>query len=314
MPCTALRTTGTYAANEYHSIMATEPRLESLLDDPMSLVRRGSIQSCLQLPPLQDALAAHLSTRPLPLEPNTIANEETHAKSSALSSSHAVSDKRSQCEISNRRGPEQHPYQDKRARGNTACSNATSALPMIAKAPTSNSPFAEVGSVNRSSNLTPASTPRKRQKLGPANSSSDGFVHLPKPAQRKSKPAQLPKLPALNVPKSRLKNAARFPPIAPLGSDSEHEESRRASAAVRTNAMQDDLAISDLLCKQRQAIKTRKKWSKQETENLLQGVALYGIGHWKKILEDTKFKFNDRSSIDLKDRSVVMTHRAFRLC
>ncbi|KAJ1768994.1 hypothetical protein LPJ74_004424 [Coemansia sp. RSA 1843] len=45
-----------------------------------------------------------------------------------------------------------------------------------------------------------------------------------------------------------------------------------------------------------------RKWTDEETENLLQGCSKYGVGAWKKILDDPSFIFNSRTSVDLKDR------------
>lgn len=52
----------------------------------------------------------------------------------------------------------------------------------------------------------------------------------------------------------------------------------------------------------RNAIKTRKKWSDEETNNLLLGVHKHGVGCWSDILGDPAFYFNERSAADLKDR------------
>jgi Myb-like DNA-binding domain len=47
----------------------------------------------------------------------------------------------------------------------------------------------------------------------------------------------------------------------------------------------------------------RSKWSVEETNYLIQGVAHFGIGGWKKILKHPEYKFKEgRNSIDLKDR------------
>jgi Myb-like DNA-binding domain len=47
----------------------------------------------------------------------------------------------------------------------------------------------------------------------------------------------------------------------------------------------------------------RSKWTAEETAFLIQGVAKFGIGSWKKILDHPEFAFKDgRNSIDLKDR------------
>lgn len=50
----------------------------------------------------------------------------------------------------------------------------------------------------------------------------------------------------------------------------------------------------------------RRRWSEQETKDLLVGVSRYGIGSWKKILQSPDFNFHGRTAVDLKDR--------FRVC
>ncbi|KAJ2157284.1 hypothetical protein GGF46_004610 [Coemansia sp. RSA 552] len=45
-----------------------------------------------------------------------------------------------------------------------------------------------------------------------------------------------------------------------------------------------------------------RKWTDEETDNLLWGCGKYGVGAWKKILDDPSFTFNNRTSVDLKDR------------
>ena len=48
-----------------------------------------------------------------------------------------------------------------------------------------------------------------------------------------------------------------------------------------------------------------KSWSEEENEALRQGVAVYGIGSWQSILQDSRFKIlklNKRSNVNLKDR------------
>ena len=47
----------------------------------------------------------------------------------------------------------------------------------------------------------------------------------------------------------------------------------------------------------------RSKWSTEETNFLIQGVAKFGIGSWKKILKHPEYAFSPgRNSMDLKDR------------
>ena len=44
----------------------------------------------------------------------------------------------------------------------------------------------------------------------------------------------------------------------------------------------------------------RKKWNVEETKWLEEGVKLYGVGNWAKIL--SKYNFVGRTSVNLKDR------------
>ncbi|KAK4237835.1 40S ribosomal protein S4 [Achaetomium macrosporum] len=52
----------------------------------------------------------------------------------------------------------------------------------------------------------------------------------------------------------------------------------------------------------RRPMKPRRKWTEEETNNLLLGVSRHGVGRWTSILEDPDFKFNGRTAGDLKDR------------
>jgi len=53
---------------------------------------------------------------------------------------------------------------------------------------------------------------------------------------------------------------------------------------------------------QRKDVRARKKWTEEETTNLLLGVHKHGVGNWTDVLEDLSFSFNGRSALDLKDR------------
>ncbi|KAK3906608.1 40S ribosomal protein S4 [Staphylotrichum tortipilum] len=52
----------------------------------------------------------------------------------------------------------------------------------------------------------------------------------------------------------------------------------------------------------RRPMKPRRKWTEEETNNLLLGVSRHGVGRWTTILEDPSFQFNGRTAGDLKDR------------
>lgn len=46
----------------------------------------------------------------------------------------------------------------------------------------------------------------------------------------------------------------------------------------------------------------RNKWTDQESDDLIDGVAKFGVGSWKKIVQCEDYKFNKRTAVDLKDR------------
>ncbi|PPR07991.1 hypothetical protein CVT24_002703 [Panaeolus cyanescens] len=48
--------------------------------------------------------------------------------------------------------------------------------------------------------------------------------------------------------------------------------------------------------------KPRKKWTEEETNELIKGCQKHGVGNWKTILQDKSLKFCDRTAVDLKDR------------
>jgi hypothetical protein len=48
--------------------------------------------------------------------------------------------------------------------------------------------------------------------------------------------------------------------------------------------------------------KRRRKWTEDETTTLLLGVKKHGIGNWTKILNDPGYGFEDRTTLQLKDR------------
>ncbi|KAL9051385.1 MAG: hypothetical protein Q9162_006039 [Coniocarpon cinnabarinum] len=52
-----------------------------------------------------------------------------------------------------------------------------------------------------------------------------------------------------------------------------------------------------------------KKWTKQETLDLLRGVSKHGVGAWRRILSDHDFSFEGRTHVDLKDKYRVCCSR-----
>ena len=47
---------------------------------------------------------------------------------------------------------------------------------------------------------------------------------------------------------------------------------------------------------------SRKPWTENETIQLLVGVEIYGHGEWAKIKEENRETFQERTSVNLKDR------------
>ena len=58
--------------------------------------------------------------------------------------------------------------------------------------------------------------------------------------------------------------------------------------------------------------RTPKRWTEEETDQLMRGVRKHGIGKWKQILADPDLQFDRRSSVDLKDRFRVKMPDAYR--
>lgn len=56
--------------------------------------------------------------------------------------------------------------------------------------------------------------------------------------------------------------------------------------------------------------KNLRKWTEEETTDLLRGVIKCGIGNWKAILAQPELEFNKRSAANLKDRyeHLILTH------
>ncbi|KAF7297067.1 hypothetical protein MIND_00939500 [Mycena indigotica] len=56
----------------------------------------------------------------------------------------------------------------------------------------------------------------------------------------------------------------------------------------------------------------RRKWSPEETQMLVEGCQIHGVGNWKAILSDPNLSFDNRSPVDLKDRFRTYFPEAYR--
>ncbi|KAK9768663.1 hypothetical protein K7432_000498 [Basidiobolus ranarum] len=64
-----------------------------------------------------------------------------------------------------------------------------------------------------------------------------------------------------------------------------------------------DLSVTDSSAVNSPEVKkVRNRWTPEETNALINGCFEHGVGAWKKILDDSKYSFVNRTSVDLKDR------------
>jgi hypothetical protein len=161
----------------------------------------------------------------------------------------------------------------------------------------------------------------KRRKL-----EAPGGRTLPKPspaAKQKSNKRQL--LPPLLVPLHEPPpNAGLIPSMTtegirrPMDKVSSREElhaeaqqypvvsvERVASAEREKPTGKENVKKAAVVQKAQPTAKSRRvrhTWEEEETSDLLRGVARFGIGNWKKILECSDYQFQNRTAVDLKDR------------
>ena len=147
-----------------------------------------------------------------------------------------------------------------------------------------------------------SSSPRKKRKL-----EGNELLTLPKPHPPAKKGARRPRIPpllqGLHQPPP---DAGLFPPITGDGFkgalvERPVQEVREVGPGVQTTGAVERGQGGAAGGK----TKKRNKWTEQETKDLLRGVARFGIGNWKKILECKDYVFRDRTSVDLKDRFVA---------
>lgn len=154
--------------------------------------------------------------------------------------------------------------------------------------------------------------PRKRQKLHEHERIAD-FVQLPQPKAKAKddKPPPFQPVSVLNQLHEPPPSAALFPPITPSYNSSEQTRRLSSLSLVRTSSLDEDSEKSrkrqDSHVEKSPPLKRisqrpRMKWTSKETEQLMRGIEIYGVGKWKKILRHPDFSFQaGRTSVDLKD-------------
>ena len=225
-----------------------------------------SLHPLLRIPPLQDPFPAPSasSDRPLPLEPNARINANVVNEATKL----------------------------------TGRRKALAEAKLIG-APESN-------------DLQPIQVaPRKRRKLYDHERIAD-FVQLPKPTTKtkEDKPPPFQPISVLNELHEPPPSAALFPPITPSATQDEQDRillTELPGINIQTKTEPKRRKPRDSSSSgppaRRVYLRPRMKWTEEETDQLLKGVAIYGVGKWKKILLHPEFSFQKgRTPVDLKDR------------
>lgn len=225
-----------------------------------------SLYPSLRIPPLQDSFPRSCTAfdRPSPLEPN--------------------------------------------ARVNTNIVNEAAKLTGRRKA------LAEAKSIGapKSNDLRPIQVAsRKRRKLYNHERIAD-FVQLPKPTAKikDDRSSSFQPISVLNELHESPPSAARFPPIT--SSASQNAQNRvlstkllgiSTSAKTESKKRKPRESSRNGSSTKRVYLRSRMKWTKEETNQLLKEVAIYDVGKWKKILLHPEFSFqNERTSVNLKDQ------------
>lgn len=264
-----------------------EPRLIALLNNDVPSEPYPTSPS-LELPPLHDPNVLKTSGRPLLLEPDASTRNGKPSSSSQLAPQHTAL-------ISSLDEDEAKTNESKnKAADRTLGNSSPQSLRKILDDDTRN---------------TSAQSSKKRNIV---ESSKDDFVQLPQPPKKQKAAKQVvpPIIIGLFEPPPQ---AALFPPIASSSFHDSHGRNSLNTVPPKVTEPQETSKSDDSPApvEKRKAtskedlkkdVKARKKWTEEETNNLLLGVSKHGVGRWTDILEDPSFLFNERSGVDLKDR------------
>ena len=155
---------------------------------------------------------------------------------------------------------------------------------------------------------------RKKQKLYDHEQIAD-FVQLPRPQTtlREDRPRPFQPISVLNELHEPPPSAALFPPITPNASQEEVSPSAARPqnqthdpARPSTRKSKPKIRSTDGHIAKRTYTRERTAWTEEETDQLVKGVAIYGMGRWKSILDHPELHFREgRTNMDLKDRYVT---------
>ena len=312
-----------------------EPRIASLLGDTL-LIDRNTIEQ-LSFHPVQIPPPSVAPRRPLPVEPRDFVDETRASKNSLEpraskpSLGHEFINKDFYAAFPGPpAGPAVVSSSNEDGKPKAAIRHAKSTIPLteVLNSEQNDGPAAAAAAVAVfSGSLSDilldssggggggdggSSSPRKKRKL-----EGNELLTLPKPHPPAKKGARRPRIPpllqGLHQPPP---DAGLFPPITgdgfngalverPAQEVREVGPGAPAAGAVERVVERGQGGAAGEGGKKEGKQKKRNKWTEQETKDLLRGVARFGIGNWKKILECKDYVFRDRTSVDLKDRFVA---------
>lgn len=237
----------------------------------------------LRIPPLQDPFPALsiISRRPSPLEPNARVNIDSEANK-------LTGRQRALAQAKHLGAPDQDELE----------------IPLTAK-PAAN--------LEAQQTEHPKERPRKKKKLHDHEQIAD-FVQLPQPQtkSRGDKPRPFQPISVLNELHEPPPSAALFPPITPSASQegldsNAGQHSNKTNAPTRPSGKEKPRVRSTGSgTAKRTYTRERTAWTEEETDQLIKGVAIYGMGRWKSILDHPELHFREgRTNMDLKDRYVT---------
>ncbi|KAI6251160.1 Telobox protein 1 [Erysiphe necator] len=264
-----------------------EPRLIALLNDTSAV---SAAPTCLELPPLQKPSFPNPASRPLLLEPVARELNREHETSSQINSGHSSLS----------------PTIDDENLFKTIDRRLSN--PRI-ECTTGDSTRQSLNKILDLSNCDNINLCKKRNQV---ESNIEEFVQLPRPTKKQKAAKQVvpPIIIGLFQPPPQ---SSVFPPIASScfpenpGRNSFNTIPHSTKLPKRIQENKPEHIIkrhvtigNGIKCPKN--IATRKKWTEEETNNLLLGIHKHGVGCWADILHDSCFVFNERSSSDLKDR------------
>ncbi|KAF3917294.1 hypothetical protein AA313_de0207165 [Arthrobotrys entomopaga] len=133
-----------------------------------------------------------------------------------------------------------------------------------------------------------------------AEGTQHGGLHLPGPIARLGEPSYSAAHRGSVQPHALLlPSQPAFAASPPAGSPSETAASPLSASSPGADGKRKN--------------KARMNWSDAESERLLQGVELHGIGNWAKIRQDPQFDLGHRKNVDLKDRFRTVFPNEYRL-